>query len=138
VSDEEGEQIPRVPHGDVAEERARSGHVARYPAAGGGEVGTLAGQRAGLAVGCAESGRGLGHGALLGGHQGQIAAEHPAHHAPGVGRDRLRGRIGDGRLETDQMADGPVVRGDRLGRAGHAEAQAVIGHYDLQSFPPCA
>ena len=79
-----------------AEERARSGHVARYPAAGRGEVGTLARQRAGLEVGCAESGRGIGHGAFLGRHQRQIGAEHPAHHAPWVGRDRLRRRIGDG------------------------------------------
>jgi hypothetical protein len=138
VADEERKQVSRVAHGDVAEQRARSGHVPGYPAAGRGEVGALARQRAGFAVGCAESGPGVGHGAFLGGHQRQISAEHPAHHAPRVGRDRLRRGIGDGRLKTDQMPDGPVVRGDCLGRAGHAQAQAVIGHYDLQSFPPCA
>ena len=128
MADEEGEQISRVPHGDVAEERARPGHVAGYPAPGRGEVGALAGQRAGVAVGRAKRGPGAGHGALLGGHQPQIGAEHPSHDAPGVGRDRLRRRIRDRGPKTDQVLDRPVVRGRRLAGSRQAEAQAVNGH----------
>ncbi len=129
MADEEGEQISRVPHGDVAEERARSGHVAGYPAPGRGEVGALAGQRAGVAVGRAKRGPGAGHGALLGGHQPQIGAEHPSHDAPGVGCDGLRRRIRDRGPKADQMLDRPVVRGHRLARSGQAQTLAVYGHF---------